>query len=26
VVGRVEKYEQGSKKLTIVSENGTFEY
>ena len=26
VVGRVEKYEQGGKKLTIVSENGTFEY
>ncbi|MBQ2422299.1 MAG: phosphoribosylformylglycinamidine cyclo-ligase [Flavobacteriales bacterium] len=26
VVGRVEKYKQGSKKLTIVSENGTFEY
>lgn len=26
VVGRVERYEQGSKKLTIVSENGTFEY
>ncbi len=26
VVGRVETYEEGSKKLTIVSENGTFEY
>lgn len=26
VVGRVEAYEEGSKKLTIVSENGTFEY
>lgn len=26
VVGRVEAYEGGSKKLTIVSENGTFEY
>ena len=26
VVGRVERYEQDSKKLTIVSENGTFEY